>query len=246
MGDCRQSLLHTDNADNHRFYITYIITENERSLLYIRSSRPVNVIKFLAFCLPYIRFYILPSVLILRILKIFLSGNECSAYILQKSWTKRLACNKNCITFALPFGQPGGAEKQKMFFESEGIGTIRQATARAVEMSKIKVSEDSVLRVMQEAEDSKKLLYSEEFDPGSGLTLAAGLTHASHGRIFGSNIGDTTGARVSNAYVTNRSERDNPEKFGLIPRKARERHLFCAKGAICRTTDMRIISLLAG
>ena len=126
------------------------------------------------------------------------------------------------------------------------IGTIRQATARAVEMSKIKVSEDSVLRVMQEAEDSKKLLYSEEFDPGSGLTLAAGLTHASHGRIFGSNIGDTTGARVSNAYVTNRSERDNPEKFGLIPRKARERHLFCAKGAICRTTDMRIISLLAG
>jgi hypothetical protein len=38
--------------------------------------------------------------------------------------------------------------------------------------------------------------YNEEFDPGSGRTLAAGLTHASR-RVVGSNT-DETGARVRN------------------------------------------------
>ncbi len=45
-------------------------------------------------------------------------------------------------------------------------------------------------------------LYNEEFDPGSGWTLAAGLTHASRGVTISSNRKATTGARVSNAYAT--------------------------------------------
>ena len=45
-------------------------------------------------------------------------------------------------------------------------------------------------------------LYNEEFDPGSGWTLAAGLTHASRGaaRIACNLV--ATGARVRNAYAT--------------------------------------------
>jgi len=43
-------------------------------------------------------------------------------------------------------------------------------------------------------------LYNGEFDPGSGLTLAAGLIHASRTGL-GSNIYES-GARVSNAYAT--------------------------------------------
>ena len=52
--------------------------------------------------------------------------------------------------------------------------------------------------------------YNEEFDPGSGWTLAAGLIHASQG---GSNA---TGERVRNAYVTYLLLWDNLWKQGLI------------------------------
>ena len=44
--------------------------------------------------------------------------------------------------------------------------------------------------------------YNEEFDPGSGWTLAAGLTHASRGAAGCSNTLPATGARVRNAYAT--------------------------------------------
>ena len=44
----------------------------------------------------------------------------------------------------------------------------------------------------------------------------------------------TTGARVSNAYVTYPVQGDNPEKFGLIPHKDIERHLFIFKAEAVR------------
>ena len=44
--------------------------------------------------------------------------------------------------------------------------------------------------------------YNEEFDPGSGWTLATGLTHASRGAAQCSNTRVATGARVRNAYPT--------------------------------------------
>ena len=46
------------------------------------------------------------------------------------------------------------------------------------------------------------IFYNEEFDPGSGWTLATGLTHASRGAAQGSNAEVATGARVRNAYPT--------------------------------------------
>lgn len=54
-----------------------------------------------------------------------------------------------------------------------------------------------------------------EFDPGSGRTLAACLTHAS--RTVRPLRGYTSGERVSNTWVTCPVLRDKPGKLGLIP-----------------------------
>ncbi len=54
-----------------------------------------------------------------------------------------------------------------------------------------------------------------EFDPGSGRTLAACLTHAS--RTVRPFRGYTSGERVSNTWVICPALRDKPGKPGLIP-----------------------------
>ena len=54
-----------------------------------------------------------------------------------------------------------------------------------------------------------------EFDPGSGRTLAACLTHAS--RAVRPLWGYTSGERVSNTWVTCPALWDKPGKLGLIP-----------------------------
>ena len=64
--------------------------------------------------------------------------------------------------------------------------------------------------------NTQTLFYYEEFDPGSGWTLATGLTHASRGASGSSNTLPATGARVSNAYVTCLIQGDSPWKRGLI------------------------------
>ena len=71
--------------------------------------------------------------------------------------------------------------------------------------------------------------YNEEFDPGSGWTLAAGLTHASRGAAGPSNGLPATGARVRNAYATCPRQGDNRWKRRLIPRNARSRMALCWK-----------------
>ena len=57
---------------------------------------------------------------------------------------------------------------------------------------------------------------NEEFDPGSGWTLATGLTHASRGASGSSNTPPATGARVSNAYATYLSEENSSSKDELM------------------------------
>ena len=57
--------------------------------------------------------------------------------------------------------------------------------------------------------------FNGEFDPGSGRTLAACLTHAS--RAVRPLRGYTSGERVSNTWVTCPSLWDKPGKLGLIP-----------------------------
>ena len=72
-----------------------------------------------------------------------------------------------------------------------------------------------------------KRLYNEEFDPGSGWTLAAGLTHASRGAAW-RNLRVSlmaTGARVRNAWATCPYQGDNRWKRRLIPHSIGFRHL---------------------
>ena len=62
-----------------------------------------------------------------------------------------------------------------------------------------------------------------EFDPGSGWTLAACLTHASRAELFQGSfrmeLKWLSGGRVSNAWVTCLIQGDNSRKRLLIPHK---------------------------
>ena len=72
--------------------------------------------------------------------------------------------------------------------------------------------------------------YNEEFDPGSGWTLAAGLTHASRGAARCSNTLAATGARVRNAYATCPGQGDKSGKLDLIPHMPTRPHGLAGKG----------------
>ena len=72
--------------------------------------------------------------------------------------------------------------------------------------------------------------YNEEFDPGSGWTLATGLTHASRGAAwiyFGKLV--ATGARVRNAYPTFPLLWDSLPKGRLIPDGVQVVHIIWTK-----------------
>ena len=65
----------------------------------------------------------------------------------------------------------------------------------------------------------------EEFDPGSERTLAVCLIHASRARKPGQ-LGEYSGGRVRNTWITYPLVGDNPPKGGLIPHNgARWHHL---------------------
>ena len=63
---------------------------------------------------------------------------------------------------------------------------------------------------------TRKLI--EEFDPGSERTLAVCLIHASRARKPGQ-LGEYSGGRVRNTWLTYPPVRDNPPKGGLIQHK---------------------------
>ena len=70
---------------------------------------------------------------------------------------------------------------------------------------KVQRSEDSGIKQDQKAQ-AFRYDFNQEFDPGSGLTLAACLTHASRARnseeILRLNRSMDSGGRVSNAWAT--------------------------------------------
>ena len=81
----------------------------------------------------------------------------------------------------------------------------------------------------QEASIFLRKISIREFDPGSGWTLAACLTHASrtkHGKGFpsGMKLPWLSGGRVSNAWVTCLIQGDNSQKWLLIPHKRTASH----------------------
>ena len=68
---------------------------------------------------------------------------------------------------------------------------------------------------------TRKLI--EEFDPGSERTLAVCLIHASRARKPGQ-LGEYSGGRVRNTWITYPPVGDNPPKGGLIPNNGGARH----------------------
>ena len=87
----------------------------------------------------------------------------------------------------------------------------------------------------------KNNLYNEEFDPGSGWTLATGLTHASRGAAGFSNRLPATGARVSNGYATYPVLENNPLKDGLTLHSIGDSHEFPLK---CKDTGWACFPLV--
>src|SRR5690625_681743 len=83
-----------------------------------------------------------------------------------------------------------------------------------------------------------------EFDPGSGRTLAACLTHASRAeRPF---FGYSSGERVSNTWVTCPWLQNNSEKSGLMLDMTRDRMVCVWKDLVRLGMGSRPISLLVG
>src|SRR5436309_15312149 len=82
-----------------------------------------------------------------------------------------------------------------------------------------------------------------EFDPGSGRTLAACLTHAS--RTERPLRGYSSGERVSNTWVICPALRDKPGKLGVIP-DTTKRRMPCGGKLLRCGVGPRPISLLVG
>ena len=100
----------------------------------------------------------------------------------------------------------------------------------------------------RKAEAKRQTIYNEEFDPGSGWTLATGLTHASRGAASEKLrlIRMATGEWVSNTYPTCRPVRNRLPKGKLMPHEVCFWHQRHTKAARRWVMGMRPISLLAG
>ena len=72
------------------------------------------------------------------------------------------------------------------------------------------------LELLQTRHSLQQRKLIEEFDPGSERTLAVCLIHASLARKPGQ-LGEYSGGRVRNTWLTYPPVRDNPPKGGLIP-----------------------------
>ena len=137
----------------------------------------------------------------------------------QKIFSKKLARLKKSCTFA-PANRMRGENKKEWH-----VHRHIELTAQNYSDVILKIRESKIFRVnWKQPSDLNRIkqdraiyqtIYDEEFDPGSGWTLAAGLTHASRG-VEGA-CSFETGARVRNAYAIYLVQGNSPEKFGLMP-----------------------------
>ena len=76
-------------------------------------------------------------------------------------------------------------------------------------------------------------IYKEEFDPGSGWTLATGLTHASRAEL----LRKFSGRRVSNTYPTFPLLGYSLGKLRVIPDEVYDKHFLHTKDLSVRGGD---------
>ena len=103
------------------------------------------------------------------------------------------------------------------------VKTLWKKKLKKVREAKKQNSEEKILTAR-----AVNIQFFREFDPGSGLTLAACITHSS--RTEYRNI--LSGGRVSNAWVIYLSVRDNNRKQLLIPHKIVASHGAAIKGLL--------------
>ena len=108
----------------------------------------------------------------------------------------------------------------RKFLAIEGINSEEQSEKSQILKDSKKGSQSNLVRI-------KTFIW--EFDPGSGWTLAACLTHASRTETlrcgdFGQSLWCFSGGRVSNAWVTWPTLGDNSWKRLLIPHKRTVSH----------------------
>ena len=137
---------------------------------------------------------------------------------LKKIWKGREKRFIFASAFASRKGRGWRREKKsslKYWREQNNVASVNRRTTRVV----IHETHDPCRNKISEIN-----YYNEEFDPGSGWTLATGLTHASRGAAGSSNTSPATGARVSNTCATNPVPGDNPRKRGLTPHDTSRSH----------------------
>ena len=91
----------------------------------------------------------------------------------SKKVSKNLVVTKICFTFATAFHSRWERKFWKWFFDLL-VTKLRESVVFICQFPFGK-------RSSQDSNDTFKFFYNGEFDPGSGWTLAAGLTHASRG-----------------------------------------------------------------
>jgi hypothetical protein len=92
----------------------------------------------------------------------------------------------------------------------------------------------SKIRARSTFTEESRYDFSGEFDPGSGRTLAACLTHASRAECIDGILREEddvlSGGWVSNAWATCLEDRDNSLKGMLIPDVVKYLHGYLIKG----------------
>ena len=107
----------------------------------------------------------------------------------QKNFWKHLVVKNKSLTFASAFQTKAHKEE---FFEtiidkqtsSTSLHVILYIMCRKTETVNYRLLIDLVLEQIINLSVEKRYFYNEEFDPGSGWTLATGLTHASRGAAW--------------------------------------------------------------
>ena len=125
--------------------------------------------------------------------------------VVSKRWLifAPLSAEKSAVGTTGKAARTDPAKRKKLFFIAIYLNSVLWSIWAAKSFPLSRESEFQTIPLRLELKIyNKTFFYNGEFDPGSGWTLAAGLTHASRGASRGSNTLVATGARVRNAYVT--------------------------------------------
>ena len=144
-------------------------------------------------------------------------------------WYNNKVARKRDKNWSLKIEQQERSTKRKAWNGSRKILTDENTTQQKVKEAKSKTRKQKV-RARPSGGDLIK--WFREFDPGSGWTLAACITHSS--RTDEGLRPRVSGGRVSNAWATCPFVRDNVWKRTLIPHNAWESHVSHAKDLLQR------------